>query len=142
MTFCLHLDLTTLHITPPVIPQGYVFLSFDKPQVPPHLITQLNALTHRISPIPENAHVLFLTYAGQLVATRNFIINKTNKTAEGYDAFCHKRHRRKSLWKYLLLKSLLLIQERGGTSIIATTQKQFLWPFFLSLGFKKATRND
>lgn len=141
MSFCLRLDTRTLHITPPVIPNGYVFLSFDAPNVPPHYITQCVSLTGRKWQVRKNSHVLFLTHNDQVVAIRYFQVDESTSTAEGYAAFTQKGHRQKGLWRYLLLKFLIIAQEKGITTVIATTEKQFLWPFFLALGFKKSTRD-
>ena len=142
MAFCLTLDTRTLHITPPRAPKGYIFLSFAGPNVPQHYITQCVSLTGRKWQVRANSHVLFLTHNDQVVAIRYFQVDQDANTAEGYAAFTQKGHREKGLWKYLLLKFLIIAQEKGIATVIATTEKQFLWPFFLSLGFKKGTRDE
>ena len=112
-------------------------MSFDEAETPHEYIAGWELLLGRKWNVQENAHVLFLAYAGEVIATRFFVINESSGEAEGNTAFTRKDHRQKGLWKYMTLKMLYLMKKRGAGVAIVTSRKPFLLPFYETLGFER-----
>jgi len=134
----LGVDMDDLDIMPPVIPEGYEFISFDEADVPIEYRSQWETLLGRKWDVKKGSHVLFIIYNAGVIATSFFTVEAG--TGEPHVAFCEEGHRGKGFYKYLMLKSFIMMKARGVNTVIAITSKQFLWPFYDSLGFTRGVK--
>ena len=134
----LGIDMDDLDIIPPVIPEGYEFISFDEVDVPIEYRDQWETLLKRKWNVKKGSHVLFITHSGEVIATSFFTFEAG--IGEPWVGKCKREHRKKGLYKYLMLKSFILMKTRNVKTVIAITSKKFLWPFYDSLGFTRGVR--
>lgn len=128
--------IDSLNLPDPVLAQGYTFISFDEKHVPKSYIAQWENLLGPHVPwiVPQNAHVLFIMHGQEVVASLFFIYDTQISTGMLHGGKCKHAHRRKGFYKYFCLKSFAMMQQKGIQYIEEHTDKQILWPLWLSFG--------
>ena len=134
----LGIDIDELDIIVQDLPEGYESVSFDEAEVPTEYKAQWETLLGRKWNVKKGSHILFITYSGEVIATSFFTFE--NGIGEPWVGKCKKEHRKKGFYKYLMMKSFALMEERDVKKVIAITSKEYLWPFYDSLGFTRGVR--
>lgn len=131
-------EVSKVKLNIPELPEEYFFMYCEVPLMPDFFKKGWERLHGCDWCVPEHCIILFIVHRPSMdvVATRYFEVHKHINTGEGHATKVAKEHRKKGLWKYLVLKWLELLREMNIKYAIATTEKQFLLTFFDTLGFK------
>ena len=136
-------QLNSLDLSNMNLPEGYTFISFDEKDVPEKYRKQWEYLSGSYvvwDVIPENAHVLFLMKEEEVVYSIFFITDEKISTGMLHGGKCKEAYMRKGFYKYVCLRGLTIMKEKGLKVVDEHTGKSYLWPFWISIGCKEVEK--